>query len=407
MAPLACKGAAVAATSRFVRRARRVCALLSTRLRTRFWQRTLQLRRNHAQAVHAAGLLGTALAGGVANAAPSLPEDRADAMYHSYEGGGLKAYGPALLVRKKLADTVSLSAAYYVDMVSNASIDVVTTASPYKETRNEYTLGADYVVRDATISVSTSHSKEPDYISDGTSLDIAQEVFGGMTSIALGFSRSHDKVGAKGEGFFDFATHWRYRLGLTQILSPTWLASVNAEAVSDDGYLGNPYRAARTLGAAVPERNPRTRTSRSVKFRVLGEVKPGSAVRAEYRYFWDTWAIKAHTTELGYSRQFGDNWLVDWYGRYYTQSKALFYSDNAQSVTTYVSRNRQLSTFKSMSLGAKMAYTAKRVPGSYEIKLNAVYERVRFNFADYTDIRTGQAYKHDAGVLQLFVSAIF
>ena len=29
-------------------------------------------------------------------------------------------------------------------MVSNASIDVVTTASPYKETRNEYGLGADY-----------------------------------------------------------------------------------------------------------------------------------------------------------------------------------------------------------------------------------------------------------------------
>jgi hypothetical protein len=373
-------------------------------------RRLAALRRHRGHTLRAAGLLGGALAGGAANlaqAAPNLPEDRADLMYHLYDGGGLRAFGPAVLVRKKLADSVSLSASYYVDMVSNASIDVVTTASPYKETRNEYNLGVDYVVRDATISVTTSNSKEPDYLAASTSIDIAQEVFGGMTTLALGYTRGHDKVGRKGEGLFDFATHWRYRLGLTQILSPTWIASANIEAVSDDGFLGSPYRAARVFGTTVLERNPRTRSSRAFKFRVMGEVTPGNAVRAEYRYFWDTWDIKAHTTELGYTRQFGDLWLVDWYGRYYTQNRALFYSDNATSETTYVSRNRQLSTYKTYGIGAKMSYTAKRVPGSYEIKLNAAYELVRFKFADFTDVRTGKPYEHDANVLQLFVSAIF
>ena len=58
-------------------------------------------------------------------------------MAHIYNGGGVTAYGPALLVRKSIADKVSLTGTYYVDTVSNASIDVVTTASPYKETRNE------------------------------------------------------------------------------------------------------------------------------------------------------------------------------------------------------------------------------------------------------------------------------
>lgn len=365
------------------------------------------LRRQPGSAVQAAGLLGGALASGVAGAAPTLPADRADAMLHVYEGGGLKAYGPAFLVRKKLGENLSLSANYYVDIVSNASIDVVTTASPYKETRNEYIIGADYVVRDATLSISTSHSKEPDYVADATSVDVAQEVFGGMTTLALGFTRAEDQVGRKNDGFFDHAMHWRYRLGLTQILSPAWLASINWEAVADDGFLGSPYRVARAFGAAVPERNPRTRSSRAVKFRVLGEVKPGHATRAEYRYFWDNWAIKAHTFELGYSRQIGDPWLVDWYGRYYTQSKALFYSDNASSTTTYLSRNRQLSTFKSLSLGAKMAYTLKHVPGSYDLKLNVAVERISFKFADFTDIRTGQAYKHDANVVQVFLSANF
>ncbi len=76
-----------------------------------------------------------------ARAGGGLPEDRADLMYHRYDGGGVTASGPALLVRKSLLNKVSLSASYYVDIVSNASIDVVTTASPYNETRNEFGIG--------------------------------------------------------------------------------------------------------------------------------------------------------------------------------------------------------------------------------------------------------------------------
>jgi hypothetical protein len=391
VAPLACKGAVVAAIS-----------LWRDLLRS-----VLALRRHRSRTVQVAGLLGGALAGGAADAA-NLPEDRADTMYHVYDGGGLKASGPAVLVRKKFADRVSLSASYYVDMVSNASIDVVTTASPYKETRNEYDLGLDYVVRDSTITLSTSNSKEPDYTATSTSLDVAQEVFGGMTTISLGYTRGYDHVGRHGDaGFFDTATHWKYRFGVTQILTPTWLMSANLEAMSDDGFLGSPYRVARVFGAAVPERNPRTRSSRALKLRAIGEIAPGNAVRAEYRYFWDNWNIKANTLELGYSRYFGELWLVDWYARFYSQQHALFYSDNATADTTYISRNRQLSTFKDTGLGAKMSYTAKRVAGSYEIKLNAAYERVRFKFSDFTDIRNGQLYEFDANVLQLFVSATF
>ena len=81
-----------------------------------------------------AGLVGGALAVGSVQAV-DLPEDRAETMYHLYDGGGVIAQGPAVLIRKSMLDRVSLSASYYVDAVSNASIDVVTTASKYKETR--------------------------------------------------------------------------------------------------------------------------------------------------------------------------------------------------------------------------------------------------------------------------------
>jgi Protein of unknown function (DUF3570) len=353
------------------------------------------------------GLLGSLLTVGSARAL-DLPADSAEALIHGYNGGGVSAYGPALLVRKSIADRVSLSASYYVDAVSNASIDVVTTASPYKERRNEYTFGADYVYRDSQITFGLSSSKEPDYTANRYSLDVSQEAFGGMTTVSLGFTRGSDDVGKhNAPEFADHATHWQYRIGVSQILTPRWIASANFEAISDDGYLGSPYRIARVFGAAVPERNPRTRSSRAMNFRVNGDLGSRDAVHVSYRYFYDTWKIKAHTLELGYSRYFGDQWLADASLRYYRQGAALFYSDNAQSETTYVSRNRQLSTFNSIGLGGKVAYTVRKVPGRYEVKLNGGYEFVRFKYSDFTDIRNGSAYGFNASVMQLFVSATF
>ena len=356
-------------------------------------------------------LLGGLLAGGAATQAATLPEDKAEILYHSYDGGGVKANGPALLVRKSMAERVSISAQYYVDAVSNASIDVVTTASPFKETRTAWDLGLDTVVRDTTLSLALSRSREPDYQADSMGLDAAHEVFGGMSTVSLGFSRGSDKVGVKDrQGWIDRATHWQYRLGLTQILSPRWLASANLEAIADSGYLGSPYRAARVFGAAVPERNPRTRTGRAVKLRSIadtGALLSRSSFRAEYRHYWDTWDIRSHTTEFGLSRYLGQRFLLDATLRLYKQDRALFYSDNAESETLYVSRNRQLAAFSSTSYGARLSYDWPGLPTGYALKLSAAWEIKRFSFSDFTDLRTGLPYRHNANVLQLTASGSF
>ncbi len=356
------------------------------------------------------GLLGGVLASGATQAA-TLPDDQAEVLYHVYDGGGVRAQGPALLVRKSMADRVSLSAQVYVDAVSNASIDVVTTASPFKETRKAWDLSAQTVVRDGTLTLSGSRSTEPDYVATAFSLDGSQEVFGNMTTVHLGFTRGRDQVGRKGQaGWIDEATHWQYRVGLTQVLSPRWLTSANFELISDSGFLGSPYRAARVFGAAVPERSPRTRTSRALKLRSLHDTHAllaGSSMRADYRIYWDTWDIQAHTLEFGLSKYLAQRWLLDASLRSYRQGKALFYSDNASSETLYVSRNRQLSAFRSQSLALSASYTWPGLSAPYGLKLSLGYEFKRFDFDDFTDLRTGQAYSHNAHVLQATLSATF
>ena len=66
-----------------------------------------------------------------------LPEDRVDVLLHSFDGGGVTIQGPSLLVRKQFAQKFSVSANYYIDKVQSASIDVITTASPYTEERKQ------------------------------------------------------------------------------------------------------------------------------------------------------------------------------------------------------------------------------------------------------------------------------
>lgn len=82
-----------------------------------------------------------------------LPEDRLDVLRHAYDGGGMDIKGPSVLVRKSFADKVSVRANYYVDKVSAASIDVVTSASPYSEERTEKSVGIDYLAGKAIYSL--------------------------------------------------------------------------------------------------------------------------------------------------------------------------------------------------------------------------------------------------------------
>ena len=92
-----------------------------------------------------------------------LPDERVDLLQHQYEGGGIKVSGPSILVRKNIGTKVSLSANYYVDMVSSASIDVLASASRYSEERKQKSVGVDYMFDRTTYSLGYTTSDENDY----------------------------------------------------------------------------------------------------------------------------------------------------------------------------------------------------------------------------------------------------
>lgn len=357
-------------------------------------------------------VVGALLAGAPVRAAV-LPENRADIMQHYYNGGGTKVDGPALLVRKGFAEQTSVYASYYADVISGASIDVVTTASPYKETRREYGAGLDYLYRNTLMGLSFGNSDERDYAASTFGVNIAHEIFDGLTTVNMGYVVGDDQVGKTGTDFKRDVHRRQYKLGVSQIFTKTFLMGLDYEGTLEDGYLNSPYRAARLQGLLVPEIYPGTRDSyaialRAVKGLIGDDGRLNASFRLAYRYFWDTWDITAHTLELGYQKRLNSQWTIEPHYRYYSQSAASFYSDNFQATMTYMARDKELATFQSHTVGVKATYEFReRYLGLTRNTITIAHDFMRFSYDDFTDTRTGQPYRFDANVLQLFISGWF
>ncbi len=350
-----------------------------------------------------------------------LPEDRSDVLYHSYNGDGVEITGPSVLFRKRFLDDFSFSANYYVDMVTSASIDVRATASPYEEERTEYSVGVDYLHNDTLFGVGYTNSEENDYSANTAYLGISQDVFGGMTTISLGYSRAWDEVRRNGDpGFMAEIDRQSYRLGVTQILSKNWLVGGNVEVITDEGFLNNPYRSVRyaDTGSPIgysyqPEVYPNTRTSSAVAFRSKYYLPYRAALDFGYRFFSDTWDIVAHTAMIGYVQPIG-NWTYEISLRYYTQTGAEFYSDlfPTEDFQNFLARDKELSTYDSQTahVGASYEFMNNGWRFIDRGQISFHYEYIQFQYDDFRDVTAGGPvgqellFEFDADVIQFFVS---
>ncbi len=136
----------------------------------------------------------------VVGRADVLPDDRSDILYHHFQGGGITVQGPSVLIRKKFGDSVSASYQYYLDMISSASIDVVSQASPYKERRVQQNADVDFLHNNTLYSAGYISSIEPDYNSKTAYLNVSQSLFGDLTTINFGYTQGSDAVGRVDKG---------------------------------------------------------------------------------------------------------------------------------------------------------------------------------------------------------------
>jgi hypothetical protein len=400
------------------------------------------MNRNCSRAARLSGswLFIVSMLGWLSANAGTLPEDRADALFHRFEGGGVTIQGPSILVRKTLAEKYSFTANYYTDMVTSASIDVqVSGASEYKEERNQYSVGFDLLRGKSTYSLNFVNSDEDDYQSQTVGFGVSHDMFGDLTTVNFGFSRGNDVVRRSAGPMLD-PTFMRkvdrrsYRLGLSQILTKNLVTSVGLEVITDEGFLNNPYRSYRffdpddnTQFALAAERYPNTRTSNALALNGRYFLPYRAAVQFGYRYFTDTFGIRADTAELGYIQPLkGRPWTLQGKLRYYSQQHADFYSDifTRMNQQNFLARDKELSSFTSrgLSLGASYEFASNGWKFIKKGTLNLHVDFIQFEYDDFRDARFSMRptddplfrpagsepfYSFDATVYQLFVSIWF
>jgi Protein of unknown function (DUF3570) len=367
-----------------------------------------------------------------------LPDDRADIFWSSYRGGGMDITGESVLVRKKFSERFAVEANYFIDKVSGASIDVLSNASVIKDERKQKSLSLEYIHDKTTYNLSYTNSTERDYISNTTHFSLSQDMFGDLTTISLGFTDSRNKVGENNGtalkpviSWLGYSTSRSYEGGLSQIITKNLIASTSLEVISDQGFLSNPYRSIRffdavplgySLGTQV---YPNTHTSTAVETRAKYYLPYRAAASVSYRYFNDTWGVRANTIELDYIQPVSNKFIFEGRVRHYSQNHASFYSDifPQANYQNFEARDQNLAASTNNTFDGKMTWAFapqgflvfKRATVSFDVT------RIQFKYSDFHNIKfyndtpaggnypAGEEplYAFDAMVYQVYLSMFF
>ena len=87
------------------------------------------------------------------------------------------------------------------------------------------------------MSVGYTKSDESDYTAETWSMGIAQDMFGDLTTVSMGFAYGDNTVEQNGNPDFEEGTEVRsYRIGLSQIFTKSLIMAFTFETISDEGY---------------------------------------------------------------------------------------------------------------------------------------------------------------------------
>ncbi|MDP9149105.1 MAG: DUF3570 domain-containing protein [Myxococcota bacterium] len=306
---------------------------------------------------------------------------------------------------------------YLVDVVSAASVDIVSTASSkWTEVRHAGSAEGSVKLGDFAVGASGVFSSEPDYLSFAGGGTLSLDLLEKNVTPFVGFSYAQDQVGRTGLP----RELWRGKqtlsgqVGVTFVVDRSTIASLQGDAIAETGYLAKPYRyvplfspaAAASLGAGASitmvnavrvdqrtaEQLPNARHRFAITSRVAHRLA-GSTLRVDERAYADTWGMLASTTDFRFLFDVGRRLTLWPHVRFHAQSQASFWerayqvlpsTNGALGIPTLRTGDRELSPLLTGTGGGgarlKLVDDLRRpwslvleIDGSYTRYLDALY----------------------------------
>lgn len=229
-----------------------------------------------------------------------------------------------------------VSGRYLVDIVSAASPDIVSTASPHwTEVRHAGNLGVRYKPGTFGVAVNASTSYTPDYLALSGGAQVTQDLDEKNLTLIAGYGYGHDTIGRSRTAFSVFSRTLGYhsiQAGVSRIVNPSLVIGVYGDVVIENGDQSKPYRYipifTPAVAASIPvgasptlvansriqakplEQLPLERERYALTGRLAWRGDSGTTFRAEERVYADTWGLKASTTDVRYFIDLSQRWTI-------------------------------------------------------------------------------------------------
>lgn len=313
-----------------------------------------------------------------------------------------RVVSPELNLNLESPGGARVGAHYLLDSITSASIAAgVLVDVRFTELRNQGGLSAGYELdlgdAQLDLSVDTSVSHEPDYLSMGAGVNAALSLAERATVLRLGVFVLRDDVGKKlrGENRTDptgrdlsdrgsqgllhaVALH----AGWDQVLARDLSLALGYDLGVNAGFQANPYRMVSVEGTPVPEVHPDFRLRHTLHGRLAYHIDAsGTSLHALLRGYADSWDIAAITPEARVYQEIGEHALVRLRYRYYTQTDAEFYSAQYMAGAPYPTADPKMAAFESHLFGVQLVFDLGFLRGSglefaEEGKIDVSFEQV-------------------------------
>ncbi len=350
----------------------------------------------------------------VAETIPDTSVISVDYLHYQDSQPGLERIGvhsPAVHLLMPVAGNWLVEAGLVSDHVSGASPRYHTNISGASHMADQR-LGSDVRLTryfgDATVSAGLAHSGENDYHSAAYSLAGSLSSEDHNTTGNLSFGVSNDTIDPVNRIVVDEKRHTsEVLIGVEQVLTQRDIVKLDVMHGRARGYMSDPYK--------YVDNRPRERDQNSVLLRWNHHAEHSEGVaRLSYRYYRDTFGIRAHTLGGEYEQPLAGGWSLTPSLRCYTQSAADFYFDPVYDPTFgkpfpvgydfahpgYTSADQRLSAFGALTLGFKLE---KQLGQGWSIHAKVERYRQESGWRQFGDGSPGLA-RFDAHIWQMGLS---